>query len=117
MALIPEFEAQVVRYNHVLQWLIGAIARQISPPCQSPTAWAGSGCIPTSGHPAGRTGACRVIVVAEHERVGIPDCRAVAATHARSFDRGPQIENSAQHVENPWAMDQRARNWTGRRRS
>jgi hypothetical protein len=58
-----------------------------------------------------------MIVVADPERGGILDGRAVAATHARSFDLGPQIENSAQHVENPWAMDRRARNGTGRRRS
>jgi hypothetical protein len=56
-----------------------------------------------------------MIVVADPERGGNPDGRAVAATHARSFDRGPQIENSAQHVENPWGMDQQARNGTGRR--
>lgn len=92
-----------------------------------------------------------MIVVADPERGGIPDGRAVAATHARSFDRGPQIENSAQvvdlnawkimpleqqgmnrliqavpvifallaqaaqRVENPGAMDQQARNGTGRR--
>jgi hypothetical protein len=55
-----------------------------------------------------------MVMVADPERVGIPDCRVVAATHARSFDRGPQIENSAQHVENPWAMDQRVINGKGR---
>lgn len=114
MALIPEFEAQIVRYNHVLQWRIGANVRQISPLCQSPTAWAGSGCIPTSGHPTGFTGACQMVVVADPEQVGILDSRAIAATHARSFNRGPQIENSAQHVENPWAMDRRVINGKGR---
>jgi hypothetical protein len=56
-----------------------------------------------------------MIVVADPERGGIPDGRAVAATHARSFDLGPQIENSVQRVENPGAMDQQARNGTGRR--
>jgi len=117
MVLIHEFEAQIVSYNHALQCRIGAIARQILPPCQSPTAWAGSGSISISGDPSGHAGACRRVVVADPERVAIPDGRVVAATYARSFDCGPQIENSVQHVENPWAMDLRSRNWTGTRMS
>lgn len=112
MALIPEFEARIARNNHALQCRTGAIARQISSSCQPPPAWAESGYIPFSDHPAGCTGASRLIVVADPERGGIPDGRSVAATHARSFDRWPQIENSAQHVGNPWAMDQPARNRT-----
>jgi hypothetical protein len=55
-----------------------------------------------------------MVVVADPEQVGILDSRAIAATHARSFNRGPQIENSAQHVENPWAMDRRVINGKGR---
>lgn len=117
MALIPESDAQIARDNHALQCRIGAIARHISPLCQPPTALAGSGCIPFSGRLAGFTGASRLIVVANPEQGAIRDGRTVAATHARSFDLGPQIENSTQHIENPWAMDQRSRNWTGRRRS
>jgi hypothetical protein len=117
MALIPEFAAQIVCYNFILQWRIGGIARHILPLCQPPTAWAGSGCIPYSGRLAGFTGASRLIVAANPERVAILDGRTVAATHARCFGLGLQIENLPPHIENPWAMDQRSRNWTERRRS
>jgi hypothetical protein len=56
-----------------------------------------------------------LIVAANPERVAILDGRTVAATHARSFGLGLQIENSTLYIENPWAMDQRSRNWTERR--
>jgi len=96
MALPPEREAPILRYNHVEQCWIGTIARQVAPPCLSTTASCCSASPPVSLRPAKRTGTDRLIVADDPERVGLHDGQAIVATHVRSFDREQQIENPAQ---------------------
>lgn len=147
MALPPEREAPILRYNHVEQCWIGTIARQVAPPCLSPTASRYSGSLPVPVCPARRTGTDRLIVADDPERVGILDGQAVVAARVRGIDRCQQIENPAivanlvewtarvraqrgmnrlaqvvlgqvvQRGENLGAMDRRVINGTGRRRA
>jgi len=116
MAFIPDFAAQIVRSNHVLQCRLGGISRHVSPLCIPVSPAVAATHVRSFDHWKPMQDSVRFVDLIAW-KIWLEELQGINRV-GQVVPAGLALHAQAnRYVENPWAMDQRARSETGRRGS